>query len=233
MRTLPLLDDLEAALASGTNTRRIEMLTRVTDLFVGGAPRFSETQIGVFDDVMVRLVNTIEAKARARLSHRLAPIANAPTKVVGMLAFDDDIDVAQPVLSQSERLGDRELLASAASKSQQHLAAIAQRKSLSEAVTCKPEQCSATLEYPGPDGTFTVSLRYFDLNNVHFKLLAGDRVIAQRTAGPHAGFRPPVINGSSSDRVVVPGVTLHKGENIRVEGNAPLDYIEILPETRQ
>lgn len=135
MRTLPLLDDLEAALASGTNTRRIEMLTRVTDLFVGGAPRFSDTQIGVFDDVMMRLVNTIEAKARARLSHRLAPIANAPSKVIWTLAFDDDIAVAQPVLSQSERLGEHDLVANAASKSQQHLAAIAQRKSLSEAVT--------------------------------------------------------------------------------------------------
>src|SRR5579859_7208290 len=109
MRTLPLLDDLEAALVSGSNTRRIEMLTRITDLFVGGAPRFSETQIGVFDDVMVRLINTIEAKARAQLSHRLAPIANAPTNVVWTLAFDDDIEVAQPVLSQSERLGEREL----------------------------------------------------------------------------------------------------------------------------
>ncbi len=82
MRTLPLLDELEAALASGTNTRRIEMLTRITDLFVGGAPRFSEDQIGVFDDVMVRLVNTIEAKARAKLAHRLAPIGNAPKNVI-------------------------------------------------------------------------------------------------------------------------------------------------------
>jgi uncharacterized protein (DUF2336 family) len=135
MRTLPLLDELEAALSSGSNTRRIEMLTRVTDLFVGGAQRYSETQIGLFDDVMVRLVQTIEAKARARLSHRLAPIANAPAHVVTMLAFDDDIEVAQPVLSQSERLGDKELVATAASKSQQHLAAIARRKSLSEAVT--------------------------------------------------------------------------------------------------
>jgi len=135
MRTLPLLDELEAALASGTNARRIEMLTRITDLFVGGAQRYSEDQIGVFDDVMVRLVAAIEAKARARLSHRLAPIGNAPTHVVNMLAFDDDIEVAEPVLRQSERLGERELLANAASKSQQHLAAIAQRKSLSEAVT--------------------------------------------------------------------------------------------------
>jgi uncharacterized protein (DUF2336 family) len=135
MRTLPLLDELEAALASGTNTRRIQMLTRITDLFVGGATRYSEHQVGVFDDVMVRLVAAIEAKARAKLSQRLAPIANAPANVITMLAFDDDIEVAQHVLSQSERLGERELLASAATKSQQHLAAIAQRRSLSEAVT--------------------------------------------------------------------------------------------------
>jgi uncharacterized protein (DUF2336 family) len=135
MRTLPLLDELEAALSSGSNPRRIEMLTRITDLFVGGAPVYSDTQIGLFDDVMVRLVQTIEAKARARLAHRLAPIANAPASIIQMLAFDDDIDVAHPVLSQSERLGDRELVANATSKSQQHLAAIAQRKSLSEAVT--------------------------------------------------------------------------------------------------
>ncbi len=45
---------------------------------------------------MARLVTTIEAKARAKLAHRLAPIANAPANVIHMLAFDDDIEVAQP-----------------------------------------------------------------------------------------------------------------------------------------
>jgi uncharacterized protein (DUF2336 family) len=135
MRTLPLLDELEAALADRSIPRRIEMLTRITDLFVNGAPSFSEDQVGVFDDVMARLVSTIEAKARAKLAHRLAPIANAPSSVIHMLAFDDDIEVAHPVLTQSERLNDRDLVVSASSKSQQHLFAIAQRRSLSEAVT--------------------------------------------------------------------------------------------------
>jgi uncharacterized protein (DUF2336 family) len=135
MRTLPLIDELETALASGTNSRRIEMLTRITDLFIGGAARYSEEQIGVFDDVMVRLVSAIEAKARAKLAHRLAPIANAPSSVIHMLAFDDDIDVAQPILKQSDRLEDPALVASANTKSQQHLFAISQRRSLSEVVT--------------------------------------------------------------------------------------------------
>jgi uncharacterized protein (DUF2336 family) len=135
MRTLPLLDELEAALACGSNARRIRILTRITDLFVASAPRYSEDQIGVFDEVMTRLVHAIDAKARARLAHRLAPIANAPSSVIHMLAFDDDIEVARAALIQSQRLGECELAANAAGKSQLHLAAIAQRKSLSEAVT--------------------------------------------------------------------------------------------------
>ena len=52
-RTLPLIDELEAALNSGTDSRRIEMLTRITDLFVAA----SDDQISVFDDAMVRLVS--------------------------------------------------------------------------------------------------------------------------------------------------------------------------------
>jgi uncharacterized protein (DUF2336 family) len=135
MRTLPLIDELEAALTSGTNSRRIEMLTRITDLFVGNAARYSEEQIGVFDDVMVRLVSTIEVKVRARLALRLAPIGNAPSNVIHILAFDEDIDVARPVLTQSERLDDPALVANASTKSQQHLFAISQRSTLSEAVT--------------------------------------------------------------------------------------------------
>jgi uncharacterized protein (DUF2336 family) len=134
-RTLPVIDELEAALNSGTNARRIEMLTRITELFMGGASRFSDEEIGVFDDVMFRLVSTIEAEVRAKLSYRLSPIANAPANVVNMLAFDDDIDVARPLLAHSERLDDRALLASASTKSQRHLFAISQRKSLSEVVT--------------------------------------------------------------------------------------------------
>ena len=106
--TLSLLDELETTLATGPSTRGIEILTSVTDLFINGAPHFSENQIGVFDDVMARLMVKIEAKARAKLAQRLAPIANAPSNVIQLAAN---------------------------SKSQQHLYAITQRDALSEAIT--------------------------------------------------------------------------------------------------
>jgi uncharacterized protein (DUF2336 family) len=135
MYSVPLLDELETALSSGSFDRRNQILTSVTDLFINGAPHFSEDQITIFDDVIARLISTIEAKARAKLADRLASIANAPLNVVTLLASDNDIEVARPILIRSARLNEETLLAAATSKSQQHLFAISQRGSLSEAVT--------------------------------------------------------------------------------------------------
>ena len=105
MQALPLIAELEAALTSGA-ARRVEMLARITELFISEAARYSEEQVGVFDDVMVRLASTVGADARAKLAQRLAPIANAPSSLTHMLAFDDEVEIATPILSQSERLED-------------------------------------------------------------------------------------------------------------------------------
>jgi uncharacterized protein (DUF2336 family) len=136
MSTKPsLIEELERALAGGTDTQRAEMLSRVTDLFMASAERYSVDQIDLFDEVIAKLATAIEAKARAKLSIRLADVPSAPPKVVRMLAFDDDIEVARPILKESERLEEADLLVNAKSKSQHHLAAISERKSLSESVT--------------------------------------------------------------------------------------------------
>ncbi len=134
-KTIALIDDLERALASGSSANRAEMLSRITDLFFAGASDYSAAQIGLFDEVIAKLVAAIEPMARAKLAARLAPERNAPAGVMRMLAFDDNIEVAGPVLSASECLNDSDLIANANSKSQQHLVAISERKNLSEAVT--------------------------------------------------------------------------------------------------
>ena len=129
-----LIEDLEDAIASGSRDKRLNTLRRVTDLFVLGASQYSEDQIAVFDDVIDRLAREIEVDARAQLAQRLAPIPNAPIKVIHALA-DDLIDVAGPVLAGSARLTDKELIDYATGKSQDHLLAISKRETLSEAVT--------------------------------------------------------------------------------------------------
>ena len=130
-----LLDELQATLAHGTVARRVETLRRVTDLFINGVVDFSDDQIALFDDVFQCLIHHIENSAKALLSKRLAPIDRAPPLTVRALAFDDLIEIAAPVLSQSERLDDETLIETARNKSQAHLMAISTRKVLSGAVT--------------------------------------------------------------------------------------------------
>ena len=130
-----LIVDLEDAIRRGPPERRAETLRRVTDLFLGAADRFSTDQIALFDDVIGRLIDRIETRVLAELSRRLGPVANAPEGVVRRLARNDAIAVAGPVLAQSARLGEADLVEIAASKSQAHLLAIARRQALGESVT--------------------------------------------------------------------------------------------------
>src|SRR6201992_1704946 len=99
-----LLDELQTTLSHGTVARRVETLRRVTDLFINGAVDYSDDQVTLFDDVFQCLIRHIEVSARAMLSTRLAPIDTAPPQTVRTLAFDDVIEVAGPVLTQSLRL---------------------------------------------------------------------------------------------------------------------------------
>ena len=130
-----LLDELQATLAHGTVARRVEALRRVTDLFLNNAVDYSDEQIDLFDDVFQCLILHIETSAKALLANRLAPVDIAPPMTIRALAFDDVIEVAGPVLTQSNRLDDDTLIEAARNKSQAHLMAISNRKSLSGAVT--------------------------------------------------------------------------------------------------
>ena len=130
-----LLDELVSPVASATTKHRLRIIDRVTDLFAAGSRSYSHEQIALFDDVLRRLSADIEVKARAKLAHRLACMDNAPPNVIRLLAFSDEIEVAGPVLTHSMQLRDADLVENAATKSQDHLLAIAQRLKLSEAVT--------------------------------------------------------------------------------------------------
>lgn len=111
------------------------MLSGITGLFLSGASRLNEDHVALFDAVFERLIEDIAARARAELSARLAPVENAPPKLVRRLASDDDILVAAPMLEHSPRLVDDDLLRIAGSKEQRHLRAISGRRGLSEAVS--------------------------------------------------------------------------------------------------
>jgi len=132
---ISLIPELEEIVQSGSRHKRAEALRRITELFLDGAKRYNEAHVDLFDDVFGLLIAEIEDKARTELAHRLAPIDNAPIKVLRELANDDDIAIAGPVLKLAPRLAEADLVEFAKTKSQAHLQAISTRPALGEAVT--------------------------------------------------------------------------------------------------
>jgi uncharacterized protein (DUF2336 family) len=130
-----LFDDLDAALQSGSSEKRVSMLRQVTDLFLSESDRLNEDQIGVFDGVLVQLIERIEARTLAEISQRLAPVANAPVDVTLNLARHSEISVAGPILTNSTRLTTDQLVEIAKTKSQDHLLAISERAHIETDVT--------------------------------------------------------------------------------------------------
>ena len=141
---LSIIDEVESAIRVGSAEKGLETAKRVTDLFLSSAGSFNDAQIALFDDVLERLIATVELRALAdmgarialaEISAQLAPVAQAPPSVIRRLANSDEIRIAGPILQESARLSEEELVKLARTKSEPHLLAIAGRWWLKEIVT--------------------------------------------------------------------------------------------------
>src|SRR3984893_15116667 len=141
---LSIVDQIKTTIHIGSAEKRLATARQVTDLFLSSAGSFNHEQIELFGDLLERLIKTIEIRAIADVSARialaemsvqLAPIAQAPPSVVRRLAMNDEIAVAGPVLTESARLSTEDLVEIAETKSEQHLLAVSGRWWLKEVVT--------------------------------------------------------------------------------------------------
>jgi uncharacterized protein (DUF2336 family) len=130
-----LIHELEGVLRDGAAARGATMLRQVTSLLVDGGFCYSAEQIELFDQVLGRLADGIEATVRAELSLRLCDANVAPPRLLRRLALDEIIDVAAPVLCRSDQLDDSILIECVNTRSQGHLLAISRRRQVSQAVT--------------------------------------------------------------------------------------------------
>jgi uncharacterized protein (DUF2336 family) len=139
-----IADEVEAAIEAGSAAKHLETFRRVTELFLSSADGCNGEQIELFGDVLERLIRTIEIRALtdvsarialAEMSTQLASVPKAPRDVIRHLARHDEISVAGPVLTESARLTDDDLVELAGSKGEQHLLAISGRWWLKEVVT--------------------------------------------------------------------------------------------------
>lgn len=129
------IHEIEDKLRHFDPQKRHETLRALTDLFLVAAPRLDEEGVEVFDSVFDAALEKQNVDTLIDISVRMAPIPNAPTRLIKRLANDTEISVAGPVLSQSPRLGETDLCEIARARGNAHLLAISTRKNLTVPVT--------------------------------------------------------------------------------------------------
>src|ERR1700722_2983641 len=130
-----LIPGLDEIVRHGDPKRRAEAAQRISELFLHGAAHFRPDHVDLFDGFLIDLVPHTESAARASLAERLSVLANAPRKLVGQLAREDEISIAGPLLRRSPVIDDHALIEIARMRGQSHLLAISERSTLSPDLT--------------------------------------------------------------------------------------------------
>jgi len=108
--------------------RHVRSLKGISSLFVASGESLAEAHVEVYDAVMRRLLEVVETDTSASVARMLAAeLPNAHKQSINR--------VAAPILAESLRLSDNDLVEIAREAGQQHLLAISARKSLASNVT--------------------------------------------------------------------------------------------------
>jgi uncharacterized protein (DUF2336 family) len=129
---IPGLDDI---VKNGDPKRRTDAARKISELFLQGAAQFRTQHVDLFDGILTSLVPHTEIAVRADLAERLSVLGNAPPALVDLLAREDEILVAGPLLRRSLVVVEPTLIEVARMKGQSHLLAMSERPALSPGVT--------------------------------------------------------------------------------------------------
>jgi uncharacterized protein (DUF2336 family) len=130
-----LIPGLDEIIRHGDPKRRADAAQRISEMFLQGAGLFRPDHVDLVDGFLIDLVPHTEPAMRAGLAERLSVLANAPRKLVGQLAREDEILIAGPLLRRSPVIDDQALIEIARMKGQGHLLAISERSTLSPDLT--------------------------------------------------------------------------------------------------
>jgi uncharacterized protein (DUF2336 family) len=129
---IPGLDDI---VKNGDPRRRADAAHKISELFLGNAAQFKPAHVDLFDGILTGLVPHTEIASRADLSERLSMLGNAPPALVDLLAREDEISIAGPLLRRSPVVAEPTLIEVARMKGQDHLLAMSERPKLPAGVT--------------------------------------------------------------------------------------------------
>ena len=95
--------------------------------------------------------------------------------------------------------------------------------------------CTASTTFNGSAGTYDIAVQYFDFHHgaSTYDLYLNGKLLKEWCADNT--LPGDAMNGDTSTRMTVRGVTLKRGDTLKIEGHpdggepAPLDYLEITP----
>lgn len=125
--------ELTTLAADRSQAGRHALFDRVASLLTDGSDELPEHVTQLIDQILTGLLHQVEADVRRRLASRLATLETPPRELIRALA-NDDIGIAEPILSQSPALSTRDLLDIIEARTAAHREAIAGRAGIPEDV---------------------------------------------------------------------------------------------------
>ncbi len=113
---------------------RNELVENISDLFLSPEGRLNEHERALMNDVLLKLVGSVEKTVKKELSKRLATIDGVSPELAAKLA-NDSIEIAEPILTRSGVLKDEQLIEIIRNRTESHRMAIAIRSHVSEDVS--------------------------------------------------------------------------------------------------
>ena len=112
---------------------RLALLKRLADVISLPLSRVNSFERSVTADLLVEILRDADFDERARIARRIATLAEIPNCLIRLI-LRDDLDIAYPMLVDSNALTDADLLDCARNASGAHRRLIAQRRGISEVV---------------------------------------------------------------------------------------------------
>ena len=133
---------------------RNTLLKRLADVVCLPSSRVNTFERSMTADLLVEMLKEASSPERARVAKRLCQLVEIPNNLLRLL-LTDELDVARPLLEESNALSDADLLACAAAADIEHRKLLARRREVSEVVSealverGEPRVTEALLKNPG------------------------------------------------------------------------------------
>jgi len=127
-------DELIKLAQDKTVSAKNQLVENISDLFLSPSGRLNEHERALMNDILSKLIKSVEENVRKELSLRLSDSNNVSVELASLLA-NDNIEISRPILEKSRVLDDAQLIEIIRNRTDAHRMAIAIREFVSEDIS--------------------------------------------------------------------------------------------------